>query len=425
MSPARMSLGIVRLSQGVVLALASSVLPAIAADAAQVPERVDLATLMRVVREVSPRLAIERQGVVQAQADRITAAAYPNPVLSYGRLRQGGGQPSVFEGTRQQETSLELPLLIAGQRAARIERAERDIEAARARVAAGSSTLAAEAAAAFVGLLAAQEKSELLMAARGEIARLRDVVSAREASGAASRYDVARAELEVDGVQTKLDEARADVADRAGGLAALLGLPGWKPTAIGPLRPLDLRFDARTDVVDRATETPPAIAAVREEAAAHSGVDVARRERWPVPTLSVGRTWTSEPFGAANFVGLSVEIPILDSRRGPLARAEADAHAATLRRQLVTAEVAANLQRLRAIAMSRQAAFDRFQQQTLTRVGPLRQMAEDAYRFGRGTILDLLDATRSLHEIEHTRIELTSGLFETQLRLLALLGELE
>ena len=52
-------------------------------------------------------------------------------------------------------------------------------------------------------------------------------------------------------------------------------------------------------------------------------------------------------------------------------------------------------------------------------------MAEDAYRLGRGTILELLDATRSRYDIQQTRVDLTASLAESQVRLLALLGELD
>src|SRR5690606_29323369 len=148
----------------------------------------------------------ERQAVEAAEAERVIAAARPNPTISYGRLAQGGGQPTIFEGSRQQQLTVELPLPLAGQREARMERAERAVAAARARIAAGASTLAAEAAAAYVGLLAAQEKLELVRAAGEETLRLREIVAAREAGGAASRYDVTRLDVELGRLRARLDD---------------------------------------------------------------------------------------------------------------------------------------------------------------------------------------------------------------------------
>jgi cobalt-zinc-cadmium efflux system outer membrane protein len=399
--------------------------PAYAQENTPVPDVVDLPAVLRLVRDASPRLSIERQAVAGAEANRITAGAYPNPTVSYGRFRPSGGQATLFEGSRQEQTTVELPLLIAGQRSARVAKAEREIEAARARVASGASSLAAEAGSAFVALLAAQEKAALLSTANEELVRLHDLVAGREAGGAASRYDLTRLQVELGGFRTKLEDAKADITDRAGNLAALLGLQNWRPRASGILRPLALSADTLSNPRERAATSPATIMALREETVAQSGVEVARRERWPVPSVSAGRSWTSEPFGAANFLGLSVEIPVLDTRRGPLAKAESEATSAALRRELAVAEVATNLERYANVIAARQAALQRFQEEASARLPLLKQMAEDAYRFGRSSIFELLDSTRSRYELHQTRIDLVAALFEAQLRFLATSGELE
>jgi len=399
--------------------------PAYAQENTPVPDVVDLPAVLRLVRDASPRLSIERQAVAGAEANRITAGAYPNPTVSYGRFRPSGGQATLFEGSRQEQTTVELPLLIAGQRSARVAKAEREIEAARARVASGASSLAAEAGSAFVALLAAQEKAALLSTANEELVRLHDLVAGREAGGAASRYDLTRLQVELGGFRTKLEDAKADITDRAGNLAALLGLQNWRPRASGILRPLALSADTLSNPRERAATSPATIMALREETVAQSGVEVARRERWPVPSVSAGRSWTSEPFGAANFLGLSVEIPVLDTRRGPLAKAESEATSAALRRELAVAEVATNLERYANVIAARQAALQRFQEEASARLPLLKQMAEDAYRFGRSSIFELLDSTRSRYELHQTRIDLVAALFEAQLRFLAISGDLE
>jgi len=414
-----------RLSAALLVCFSLGVAVSHAQDNTAVPAVVDLPAVLKLVREVSPRLSIERQGVAGAEASRITAGAYPNPTINYGRYRPSAGGATLFDGTRQEQTIVELPLLIAGQRGARVEKAERDIEAARARVISGASSLAAEAGSAFIALLAAQEKAALLATTNEELVRLRDIVAGRESSGVASRYDVTRLQIELGGFRAKLEDAKADISDRAGNLAVLLGLPQWRPRAAGELRPLVLNADALANPRDRAGSSPASITALREETAAQSGVEVARRERWPVPSVSAGRQWTSEPYGAANFLGLSVEIPILDSRRGAFAKAESEAITATLRRELAVAEVSANLERFANIIAARQAALQGFQEDAAARLPLLKQMAEDAYRLGRSSIFELLDATRSRYDLQQTRIDLVAALVDAQLRFLATSGELD
>ena len=176
---------------------------------------------------------------------------------------------------------------------------------------------------------------------------------------------------------------------------------------------------------ERASTSPAAVAALRDEEAARAGIEVAKRERMPTPTFNVGRTWTNEPFGAANFVGMSVEIPILDARRGPQAKAEAQAIQANLRRQLVEAETAANLDRLAQVISFRKSALDHFDREAAQRISGLKEMAEAAYQLGRGSILELLDAVRSRYELQQARVELAAALLEAQVRYLALSGNLE
>ena len=52
------------------------------------------------------------------------------------------------------------------------------------------------------------------------------------------------------------------------------------------------------------------------------------------------------------------------------------------------------------------------------------EMAEAAYRLGRGTLFELLDARRTLVEASAARIELLGGIAEAQLELRAIAGKL-
>lgn len=390
----------------------------------ELPEKLTLPALLRLVAERSPRLAVERVAIEAAKADRVTAGALPNPSISYGRTRPSSGANTMFDGTRQQQLGIELPVLIAGQRSARVEAAEQGVLGARARVAQAASELALRAAELFAGLQAAQEKSAVLAEAHTEIERAASLVSGRLDSGMASRYDLARVEIEVAAIAVRLAEARADAAEKSAGLASLLGAPGWRPRADGVLAPANLANDLSTLRAALASGNPQIIAARREEDTARASVRRAELERWPVPVLSLNRTWTSEPFGAANFIGFSTEVPILDSRRGQLDKAQADLRAAERRREALEAEVGVELGRLVDALVERRAALERFERKVDVRSPALRQMAEDAYRLGRGTVLELIDAARTRVDARVTGIDLRAFTVQQELRILALTGGL-
>ena len=211
------------------IALASQSLAWAQDPNAALPESLTLPALLRLVAERSPRLAVEQVAIDSAEAERITAGARPNPTISYGRTTPSGGARTLFEGNRQQQTTLDLPLLIGGQRGARIEAAEQGLLAARARVGLAGNELALRAADLFVGLQAAQEKVVLLDESVAEIERVVAIVSGRLDSGAASRYDLTRVEIELAGMNARLADARAELAEKSAGLALLLRRAGLAP----------------------------------------------------------------------------------------------------------------------------------------------------------------------------------------------------
>ena len=391
----------------------------------ELPERLDLPALLRLVAERSPRLLAERTAIEVAEADRVTAGAIPNPTISYNRARPNGGVPNtVIDANRQQQAGIELPVLIAGQRGARLEVAEQGVLGARARVAQTGGELALRAAELFAGLQAAQERAAVLADAQGDIERAATLVSGRLDSGMASRYDLARVEMEVAAIAVRLSEARADAAEKSAGIASLLGAPGWRPIAEGQLAPAGLKSDLPSWQSALATGNPQLLTARRDEEIARASVARAERERWPVPVLSMGRTWTGEPFGAANFIGLSTEVPIFDTRRGQLEKAEAELRAAERRRAALEAEIGVELQRLLGALELRRAALARFESKVDVRSPALRQMAADAYRLGRGSLLELIDSARTRVDARVTEIDLRALTVQQELRILALTGGL-
>jgi outer membrane protein, heavy metal efflux system len=389
------------------------------------PEKLTLPVLLRLVAERSPRLAAEQQSIAAAEAEQITAGVLPNPTVSYGRFRPSGGMNTLFDGTRQEQSTIDIPLLIAGQRGARIEAAEQGLLATRARVALTGSELALRAAEIFVGLQAAQDKVAQVQDSVGEIERARAIVSGRVQSGMASRYDLARVEMELATLAVRLDEAHAERAGQSAGLATLVGAPGWRPDAIGSPVPLGLPADLQSWRTLLAAGNPQIEAARREVEAAQATVKRVERERWPVPVLNLGRAWTTEPYGGANFVGVTTEVPLLDTRRGPLAKAEADMRAAERRLQAVDSEVAVELQRLLDLLVRRRAALEQFERKVGTPMPALKQMAEDAYRLGRGSILELIDASRSRLDARLINIDLRAAIVQQELRIKALAGKLQ
>lgn len=381
------------------------------AHTAPVPATVDLETVLRLAQRDNPRVAVEEQQIAGAQADRITASARPNPSISYNGSYQPG-ELTNFSTRLAHEATVQVPLLLGGKRRARIEAANRHIDAARSNVAATKVEFMRDAGASFLTLLVAQQTVEKRHAALAELDRLRAIVAGRRASGVASDYDLIRVDVEIEAARADLADAEVDQVSAQGDLANALGYADWHPQAIGSLDTLaSMSATSARDIDD----LPSVASALADQRAAQADVVTARRERFPEVSASGGRFWTSQPFGPTYSLGVTVEIPLFDKRNGAVRKAETEARAAEFRTTLARAKAQTDIERYEAQVRIRAQALQTFNQRIGDKLPALGRMAEDSYRLNGGSIVELIEATRSRFDNELTRTQLAGKLAEAML----------
>jgi cobalt-zinc-cadmium efflux system outer membrane protein len=402
------------------LALFFAAGPVYAQQPAPVPAVVTLEDVLRIV-ERSPRVAVSRLEADMARAERAQAGALLNPTLSLSRATPSAGARTDFDANSQQQAMIELPVPVFGQRGARMQAADLQIGRAESQLLLTRIETRRLAALAYVRLAGANEQLAARRTALANVERLRGLVEGRQQGGLASRYDLARADAELALAHLGAQRALTDVGEQSAALAGLVDAPGWRPQPANNL--VELR--AQLALEDATLAINPALQVARSEtAAAQARIEVARRERYPVPALQLGRSWTSGPYGASNFVGLVSEIPILDTRRALEDRAVAEHGAVRERERVLGASLAAELDKQREALAVRRQALERFEREVFQRQDAFLEMAESAYRLGRGTLFELLDARRTQLEATIARIELMTSIVETELELRALAGTL-
>jgi cobalt-zinc-cadmium efflux system outer membrane protein len=380
------------------------------------PKAVSISQLLQIVREKSPRYALARTQIEKAQAEVVAAEVLPNPKVSYGRFDQAGGRLNTqFDGPSQQNITLEVPILIAGQRGARKTAAERRVEVSEADVEIEYTRLIRETWRLFVQLLAGQERVAALENAHRELEHLKDIITGKESAGTASQYDVLRITQETRSLETRLENARTEMTGVVGELGVLLGFPDWKLQASGTLTPIGTSSDIEALWRLAELNNPELEGVHRETIAADAGLDRARRERWPVPSVLFGTAFTDQPYGNTLFSGFSVELPIFDRGQGGMARASAEQHAVLLKRELLLAATRQELDRAVEVLKRRRETLTKFEHDVLDTLPTLQQMAEDAYRLGKTGLLELLDSSRTRTEIKLNHLELLVGEIEAEL----------
>jgi cobalt-zinc-cadmium efflux system outer membrane protein len=391
-------------------------------DTPELPKAVTIGQLLQIVREKSPRYAALLQRVESARAEVVAAGVLPNPKISYGRYDLVSRINTMYDGRVQQAVTLEVPVLIAGQRGTRLEAAEKGVEAAAADVEAEYAGIVYETRLLFVKLLAGQQRISVLQETAREMEHLDAIVSGRQQAGNASPYDVLRIGIEAKSIETRLETARNDLVGTLGDLGVLLGMPDWKPAAVGELAVLGVPSDAQKLLVEAEAFNPEIEAARRSEVAADAGLEKARRERWPVPSLQVGSAFTDNPYGNTTFGGVTVELPIFDRNQGGMARAEAEKRSAVLLRELAVSRTRVALERAVELLTRRQQTRLSFEKDVMSKLPDLKEMGEASYRLGKGTLLELLDAYRSRTEMRLTEVDLIQTETEAELDTLRAAG---
>jgi len=383
---------------------------------ADLPARVTLDQALQMLNDRSPRTLAERASVDVVAADRLTANTWPNPSVTYGGLHLVSGLST--GAVTQHQFVVDQPLPILGQRQSRRALADLSVSAERARVDASLAERQLEVRQAFASLMARQEESRILQESRAELERIEHVVRGRAEAGDRSEYDVLRIDTERRMLDVEVTNAATDVEDASGHLASLLGFAGWRPRADGTLEPGPTSTDV--DVLwETAQQRRPALRAARErQSVANGGLLVARRERRPTPTVSGGALFTREVQGTSSFFGVSLPIPLFDRNRGAIARASAEVDEQKRTVDAEMAEARAEIERARSTFDSRRQTLSGIERDLMQRVPLLRRMAEDAYREGRDGILELIDASRSLKDIQllHVKQLETTKLAEEDLR---------
>lgn len=364
---------------------------------------VTLQEYLRLVVQNQPALAAERMQTALAKADSRTASAFPNPAAHYSSKRG------------EKEWGVKQPIPIFGQRGMRMENAKLGEKAAVANADVAVAVTMSDAAHAFNELLVAQQRYKVWQGAQDELNKAGYIVKGQIEAGTRSRYDGARLNLQQAQMSMQVSKAQAALKDAASRVASIAAMPQWQVRVDGSLQASDLRHAPAYGPLWETAQTrlPVLRAAQAELDRARQKIKLEQREALPTPTFGVARIRNSVD-GSFNQVGVNVEIPLFDRRQGAIDRAKVEADQAELRRDAAVLAAQSELQRsLQQLQLRRTAVRD-YEKEGLAQIAPLHQMAQDAYKLGKGTILELIDALGSIteHRLEH--LELVKDMLDAE-----------
>ncbi len=397
-------------------------LPAAAAPPA--PEKLSLREA--VVRALAHNADVQaaRTDLAQAGAQLVIARQLPNPTLSAStaKIPTDGGQAGtalgngLFDRSYDTVISLGQPLEIGGKRRDRRLSAEASLAAARARVRDAERSVGNAVARAYVAALVARESAGIARETATSLARSAELAKVRYDSGDISAADRLQIEIAEGRFRADADTAEGTARTSLVALAVLLGGAG---DPRGYSQAASLELSGTLEVLVGAALTP-SLAPSQEEPTPSDlierrpDVDSAKRNvekaeadralqvafRIPDPTIMVQyeREPPDRPSSAG--VGVSFTVPIFNQNTGAIRAAEAARDASRVELQRVRSRAAGELATAASSLETTKRRVQSLGGELLEKAHQVRDTVAFAWSEGSASLLELLEAERSLNDLK-------------------------
>lgn len=372
---------------------------------------------LRTARDNNPELAAARWGIDIAQGDRDQAGVLPNPELSWE-------QEDTRRGSQTTTVSLSQRLELGGKRGARVTLAERDQAIAALELERQGNALRAEVLGAFDLAAQAQQRLQLAEQSLRLTERGLQVVQGRVRAGSASPVETTRAQVQVSEMRLEHGRAEQAVAVAYQQLAGVTGAPQARFARVEPApgaAPAPPPAQALLARLEQTAELRLARLQIEQREAA---LGVARSQRIPDLTVSLGSQYSETDRERINVVGLSVPLPLFDRNQGNvLSAARRVDQARDLRNG---AELRLRSEVVQALGQWQVAAreLEAFDASIL----PAAQRAVDAatrgFERGKFSFLEVLDAQRTLVAARTQYLQAQAQGSDARARLERLFGDL-
>jgi cobalt-zinc-cadmium efflux system outer membrane protein len=367
----------------------------------------------------NPRIAVADRNIGMADGRREQANALPNPTVGVEVDNFGQGQSS-FTGTPEMTLMLSQLIELGGKRGARVQAAMGDYDASRWEREAARLELLSETTIAFVEALSVQRRIQLLERQAGALEKLVPLMQRRVEAGASSPSEVSRTQAAVGLVRFERERGRTALAVARRDLAALMSLdqPNFATVAGDYGR---LVKPAPLDTLIRAIEDNPQLMRWSAIRAQRDGELLSARLK-PLPDITASVAWRHYTETNDNGVrfGVSIPINVIDRNKGAIREAQESVQKTGAERAVNRLLLIAIIGKAHDTANGTLQQLDLLRKTILPAARASLKTIEEGYGQGRFTLLEILDAYRTVADAEllehealasfHTSIATIEGL---------------
>jgi cobalt-zinc-cadmium efflux system outer membrane protein len=370
--------------------------------------------LVMLVLEHNPALRASLRSVDIATAGVTTAGAIPNPRIELNTGRNGTPSPSAQAGN---VTGIGVSQFIENPnlRSARVNTALFAEQTSLQVLSQTRNELVGQIKLRAYEYLLRKEEAKAAADALILLEQIRERVKVRVETGEAGRFELIKSDAEIVIAQQREQSARLQIQQ------AVISLNRLAAGQLPPVWDLDAQLNEVTALPDldalkkAALQSNPELRVLESEFERNQS-RIAEAVASRLPGLELRMSQTREPDVRHDMVGISVQVPLFDQKRGPRAEAIAERERTTARLEGRRAELVQQLElswksveiaRVRIKALSEGAMRD---------AESALRVAQAAYRFGERGILEVLDAQRVLRAVTQdlllARYQLQASLIE-------------
>jgi cobalt-zinc-cadmium efflux system outer membrane protein len=354
-----------------------------------------------VALERNPDLLAARQGLQAAQAREIKAHYLNqyNPQIEAGasqahfQFAPGGDEP-------QPRGAISLQLEVAGQRAKRIEEADKNLARARADVADAERLIRARADYAFYQALYLRRRLELMQRIEDLNERLRDASMVRFHAGESPKLEANLSSIRYDQSQRATLIARRDYENGLRALQRTIGIEpqgnvelsgslAYQPVEIDSERALQIAMADRPDLKSRDYEINRVVA------------DIALTKRLIIPNPVISGFIERVADSPGQFIRtlggtVGFTVPLFDRKQAELTALNGEQRRASYQRAATQLDIEQQVRDAFAAYDAAREAVRLFQSDAIKRVQESYGLIEGSYRYGKTGLLELIVAENDL-----------------------------
>ncbi|MGH1378943.1 MAG: TolC family protein [Alphaproteobacteria bacterium] len=369
----------------------------------------------------SYRAALADIRSAEGQRAQASLLVNPNAVFEIENFA-GEDEQEGFDGA-ELTFGIEQTIEIGGKRKNRTSIADYDVKISHEQAKAQALSLLAETEYAFIRLAVAEEGLKLADRRLGLADKTHDIVKNRIGAAKAPEIQHTKADIEKASAEVEKRQAQKELLSAKNNLARILG---GSEDAEGIS--VDVSLDKLPQLMDRQVmidalqQSPQARMQQFMNMRAKSSLSLAHSYSLPDPTFGIGVRRFNENDSTALIASISIPIPVFNRNQGEIVKAQAD---------VVKAEAIGQASYL----TQEQSAIDaweslssaieetkRYQSEIIPSARKAYNQADEGYSRGAFSFLDLLDAQRTLNEVQEAHLKSILNLYQAKVQAEFLMG---